>query len=155
MTLRASITRPEEDAAPLAAALIQRGIETSIESLLSIRTLPEAEIDLIGRAGAAVHQRQWRARLRRTGRRKGTRRLARVAGASRSATPPRAPRRAAGFTQVESAAGNVESLAELAAERNSIRKKGPLFHAAGSAVAGDLAGMLERARLRASPEHDL
>ena len=37
MTLRALITRPEEDAAPLAAALIQRGIETSIESLLSIR----------------------------------------------------------------------------------------------------------------------
>ena len=48
MTLRALITRPEEDAAPLAAALIQRGIETSIESLLSIRTLPEAEIDLSG-----------------------------------------------------------------------------------------------------------
>jgi uroporphyrinogen-III synthase len=48
MTLRALITRPEEDAAPLAAALNQRGIETTIESLLSIRTLTDAELDLSG-----------------------------------------------------------------------------------------------------------
>ena len=49
--------------------------------------------------------------------------------------------RAAGFTDVESAAGNVESLAELAAAKLD-PQKGALFHAAGSAVAGDLAGLL-------------
>src|SRR5882724_6752731 len=48
MTLRALVTRPEEDAAPLAAALAERGIDVTLEPLLAIRPLPEAPIDLAG-----------------------------------------------------------------------------------------------------------
>ncbi len=140
MTLRALITRPEEDAAPLAAALIQRGIETSIESLLSIRTLPEADIDLSGVQAMLFTSAN------------GVRAFAELAAAKGLAAWRELPvlavgdatartARAAGFTQVESAAGNVESLAELAAAKLD-PQKGPLFHAAGSAVAGDLAGIL-------------
>ncbi len=140
MTLRALITRPEEDAAPLAAALIQRGIETSIESLLSIRTLPEAEIDLAGVQALLFTSAN------------GVRAFAELAAAKGLAGWRDLPvlavgdatartARAAGFTDVESAAGNVESLAELAAAKLD-PQKGPLFHGAGSAVAGDLAGIL-------------
>jgi hypothetical protein len=49
--------------------------------------------------------------------------------------------RAAGFTRVESAGGDVEDLARLVGARLD-PKGGPLFHGAGSAVAGDLAGLL-------------
>lgn len=140
MTLRALITRPEEDAAPLAAALIQRGIETSIESLLSIRTLPDAEIDLSGVQAMLFTSAN------------GVRAFAELAAAKGLAGWRELPvlavgdatartARAAGFTEVESAAGNVESLAELAAAKLD-PQKGALFHAAGSAVAGDLAGLL-------------
>src|SRR5262249_53509748 len=52
--------------------------------------------------------------------------------------------RSAGFRRVESAAGDVAALAKLAVERLD-PKAGALFHAAGSAVAGDLAGLLEQA----------
>lgn len=140
MTLRALITRPEEDAAPLAAALSQRGIETSIESLLTIRTLPEADIDLAGVQAILFTSAN------------GVRALAELAAAKGAAGWREIPvlavgdatartARAAGFAQVSSAAGNIESLAELIAAKLD-PQKGPLFHAAGSAVAGDLAGLL-------------
>jgi uroporphyrinogen-III synthase len=140
MTLRALITRPEEDAAPLAAALSQRGIETSIESLLSIRTLPEADIDLTGVQAILFTSAN------------GVRAFAELAAAKGAAGWREIPvlavgdatartARAAGFAQVGSAAGNIESLAELVAAKLD-PQKGPLFHAAGSAVAGDLAGLL-------------
>ena len=48
MTLRALVTRPEEDAAPLAAALAERGIEVTVEPLLAIRPIADAPIDLAG-----------------------------------------------------------------------------------------------------------
>ncbi|MFM9844177.1 MAG: uroporphyrinogen-III synthase [Dongiaceae bacterium] len=140
MTLRALITRPEEDAAPLAAALIQRGIETSIESLLSIRTLPETEIDLSGVQAmlfTSANGVRAFAELAAAKGLVGWRELPVLAVGDATARTARA----AGFTEVESAAGNVESLAELAAAKLD-PQKGPLFHAAGSAVAGDLAGLL-------------
>jgi hypothetical protein len=46
MPLTALITRPEEDARPLAEALAARGVATVIEPLLAIRPLPEAASDL-------------------------------------------------------------------------------------------------------------
>ena len=52
--------------------------------------------------------------------------------------------RGAGFATVESAGGDVEDLAALAAKRLRTAD-GPLFHAAASAVAGDLKGALETA----------
>ena len=44
--MRILITRPIEDAKPLADALAERGIEVLIEPLLEIRHLEDAEIDL-------------------------------------------------------------------------------------------------------------
>ena len=46
--MRILITRPIEDARPLADALEQRGVEVLIEPLLEIRHLEDAEIDLEG-----------------------------------------------------------------------------------------------------------
>src|SRR5262245_14637602 len=140
MTLRALITRPEEDAAPLAAALNQRGIETTIESLLAIRTLTDAELDLSGVQAILFTSAN------------GVRAFAELAAAKSAAGWREIPAlavgdatartaRAAGFAQVAAAGGNVESLAELVSAKLD-PQKGPLFHAAGSAVAGDLAGLL-------------
>jgi uroporphyrinogen-III synthase len=143
MTLRALVTRPEEDAAPLAAALAERGIDVTLEPLLSIRPLPEAPIDLTGVQALLFTSAN------------GVRSFAELAGARDlpgwrelpvfavgNATAAAAHN--AGFTTVESAAGDVAALAKLAAERLD-PKAGALFHAAGSAVAGDLAGLLEQA----------
>src|SRR4051794_10180748 len=46
MPLTVLITRPEEDARPLAEALASRGVATVIEPLLAIRPLPGAAADL-------------------------------------------------------------------------------------------------------------
>ncbi|MCY3671143.1 MAG: uroporphyrinogen-III synthase, partial [Alphaproteobacteria bacterium] len=58
---------------------------------------------------------------------------------------------AAGFRRVESAAGDGEALARLAAARCE-RSAGPLLHASGEAVAGDLAGDLAEAGFRVRRE---
>ena len=63
--MRILITRPIEDAKPLADALAERGIDVLIEPLLEIRHAGGCRDRSRRRAGAAVHQRQWRARLRR------------------------------------------------------------------------------------------
>jgi uroporphyrinogen-III synthase len=143
MTLRALVTRPEEEAAPLAAALAERGINVTIEPLLSIRPLPEAPIDLAGvQALLFTSANGVRSFAELAGGRDlaGWRELPVFAVGDATATAARN----AGFARVESAAGDVAALAKLVAERLDA-KAGALFHAAGSAVAGDLAGLLERA----------
>ena len=143
MTLRALVTRPEEDAAPLAAALAERGIDVTLEPLLAIRPLAEAPIDLVGVQALLFTSAN------------GVRSFAELAGARGLAgwrelpvfavgNATAAAAHSAGFARVESAAGDVAALAKLAAERLD-PKAGALFHAAGSAVAGDLAGLLEQA----------
>ncbi len=143
MTLRALVTRPEEDAAPLAAALAERGIDVTLEPLLAIRPLPEAPIDLAGVQALLFTSAN------------GVRSFAELAGARDLAGWRELPAFAVGnataaaahnvgFTRVDSAAGDVATLAKLVAERLD-PKAGALFHAAGSAVAGDLAGLLEQA----------
>jgi uroporphyrinogen-III synthase len=140
MTLRALVTRPEEDAAPLAAALAERGIEVTVEPLLAIRPIADAPIDLAGvqallftsangaRCFAALAAERGIAGWRELP-------VFTVGDASAAAA------RAAGFGRVESAGGDVTALAKLVVDRLD-RKGGALFHAAGSAVAGDLAGQL-------------
>lgn len=143
MTLRALVTRPEDDAAPLAAALAERGIDVTVEPLLAIRPIPDADIDLDGVQALLFTSAN------------GVRSFAELAGtrdlvgwqelpvfAVGNATAEAS--RSAGFTRVESAAGDVAALARLVAERLD-PQAGALFHAAGSAVAGDLAGLLEQA----------
>jgi uroporphyrinogen-III synthase len=143
MTLRALVTRPEEDAAPLAAALAERSIDVTLEPLLSIQPLPEAPIDLAGvQALLFTSANGVRSFAELAGGRDlaGWRELPVFAVGNATATAARS----AGFARVESAAGDVAALAKLAAERLD-PKAGALFHAAGSAVAGDLAGLLEQA----------
>ena len=143
MTLRALVTRPEEDAAPLAQALAERGIDVTLEPLLSIRPLPEAPIDLAGVQAllftSANGVRSF-AELASGRDLKGWRELPAFAVGNATATAARN----AGFAKIESAAGDVAALARLVAERLD-PKAGALFHGAGSAVAGDLAGLLEQA----------
>ncbi|HEV8678187.1 MAG TPA: uroporphyrinogen-III synthase, partial [Stellaceae bacterium] len=143
MTLRALVTRPEEDAAPLAAALAERGIDVTLEPLLAIRPLAEAPIDLTGvQALLFTSANGVRSFAELAGGRglAGWRELPAFAVGNATA----AAAHSAGFARVESAAGDVAALAKLAAERLD-PKAGALFHAAGSAVAGDLAGLLEQA----------
>ena len=135
--IQALITRPEEDAATLADALRQRGVEVSIEPLLSIRTLPGVAIDLEGvqallftssngvRAFAELSQRRDMPCFT-------------VGDATAAAA------RSAGFARVESAGGDVRDLARLVSEKLQ-PAGGLLFHAAASAVAGDLAAAVEGA----------
>lgn len=136
MTLRALVTRPEEDAAPLAAALAERGIEVTAEPLLTIRLVADAVIDLDGVQALLFTSAN------------GVRAFA---GLSTSRDLPvfavgdatAATAREHGFAQVESAAGDVAALTRLVQSRLN-PSAGALFHAAGSAVAGDLAGLLEQ-----------
>ena len=138
MALSALITRPEEDAQPLADALAARGIATLIEPLLAIAPLPAAAEQLAGdlagvqailftsangvRAFAALSPR---------------RDIGVLAVGDATATTARA----VGFGAVESAGGDVKDLARLVKQRLK-PEGGALFHAAGSAVAGDLAQLL-------------
>src|SRR6185295_14407462 len=133
--MRILITRPIEDARPLADALEERGIEVLIEPLLEIRHLDDAEIDLDGvqallftsangvRAFAALSPRR-------------ELKVFTVGDGSADAA------RQAGFPNVESAKGDVEALAALVVDRLKA-EDGILFHAAGTVTAGDLKTRLE------------
>src|SRR5688572_2030116 len=133
--MRILITRPIEDARPLADALEERGIAVLIEPLLEIRHLDDAEIDLTGvqallftsangvRAFAALSPRR-------------DLKVFTVGDGSADAA------RQAGFATVESAKGDVEALAALVVDRLKA-EDGTLFHAAGTVTASDLKTRLE------------
>lgn len=132
--MRAVVTRPREDAEAVARALAERGIEVVIEPLLDIVPVPEAVVDAAGAQGILATSAN------------GIRSLARL-------LPDRAlpvwtvgdasarVARELGYHTVESAGGDVDDLAALVARRCD-SKAGVLLHAAGTAVAGDLAGRL-------------
>lgn len=135
--MRALITRPQEDAAPLAEALSARGIEAQIEPLLTIKPIAGATIDLDGvQAVLFTSANGVRAFSKLTPRRD----LPAYAVGDGSA----ASAKAAGFAKVESAGGDASALASLVCDRLQ-PQNGILFHAAGSITAGDLAGDLEKA----------
>lgn len=135
--MRALITRPEEDAAPLAQALADRQVEVAVEPLLAIRVLDDVAVDLDGvQALLFTSANGVRAFAARSARRDIG--VLTVGEASAEAA------RAAGFAHVESAGGDVGDLVRLVKERLD-PKAGALFHAAGSVVAGDLAGQLTEA----------
>lgn len=134
--LRVLITRPAEDAAPLADRLRAEGFDPLIEPLLVIRPTGEA-LALDGVQAVLLTSAN------------GVRALA-------AATPRRDPAllavgdataraaRAAGFGSVESAGGDVADLARLAMRRCA-PDRGALLHVSGHDVAGDLAGQLGKA----------
>src|SRR5262245_34044162 len=135
--MRILITRPQEDSALLAEKLKARGHDILIEPMLQIRLRQDVKIDLSGvqavlftsangvRAFAAIEKRRDL--------------LALAVGDTTAAAA-----RGAGFTQVESAGGNVGDLDRLVQARLK-PEGGALLHVAASVVAGDLAGLLGKA----------
>lgn len=139
--MKVLITRPQPEAARLAAALTARGFEPVVEPLLDIRFFPEggAQLQPALRGAQAVIFTSAN----------GVRAFA-AATPTRSipafAVGPATARAArdAGFPLVMSAAGTVGALARLVIDR--VRPEGgALIHAAARDRAGDLAGSLRAA----------
>ncbi|MAF94397.1 MAG: uroporphyrinogen III synthase [Rhodospirillaceae bacterium] len=135
--MRLLITRPREDAEPLAALLRQRGIETALEPLMSIVDSCTPDPGLSGVQALLITSANG---IRAFARRVAERGIAVCAVGDASA-------RAAGdlgFGDVASASGDVEALAAMVkADRDP--NAGALLHVAGTDVAGDLSGLLEAA----------
>ncbi|MDX5367361.1 MAG: uroporphyrinogen-III synthase [Alphaproteobacteria bacterium] len=134
--MRLLVTRPERESKALAAELEARGHEVTIAPLLSIRYLDDVSLP----------QRGWQALLVTSA--NGARALGRLADAALKKVPvlavgeaSAAAARAEGFSDVRAAEGDVHALDALAA-RVLYPAGGPLFHAAGSVLAGDLKAML-------------
>jgi uroporphyrinogen-III synthase len=134
MALTALITRPDDDAEPLAAALIARGITVVREPLLAVKPVADATVDLEGVQALLFTSANGVRAFANLSQRRDLPVFAVGDNTARTA-------RATGFDNVESAAGAVDDLARLVARRLD-SKRGALFHAAGSAMAGDLAGLL-------------
>ncbi len=138
---RALITRPREDSAALAEALKRRGIEPVSAPMMTVAYVP-AEIEDAFEACQAVlftSRNGVRALCRLTQRRD------RTAYAVGDGTADAA--RENGFASVRSAGGDSRDLARLVADTLK-PENGPLLHAAGATVAGDLSGALEKAGFR-------
>jgi uroporphyrinogen-III synthase len=135
--MHALITRPLEDAKPLAELLAGRGVECTVEPLLEIAPHPEAIIDLEGvRALLFTSANGVRAFAAKSARRD----LKVLTVGDGSATVARE----VGFSDVTAAGGDVDALAALVI-RDLDPTAGPLFHGAASVLAGDLQGKLEQA----------
>jgi uroporphyrinogen-III synthase len=132
--LRALVTRPREDSESVARALESRGLDVMIEPLLDIEPVADAVVDASGVQGILVTSANG---IRALARLHSDRALPVWAVGDSSA----AVARALGYTSVESAGGDVETLADLVAGKVD-PAKGALLHAAGSVNAGDLAGRL-------------
>jgi len=139
--MKVLVTRAEGEAEKLAARLAERGHQSVIENLLTIRFRPEAA------RGIAPFLEGVQAVLFTSA--NGVRAFAEAserrdfpALAVGDATAGAA--RAVGFADVTSAGGAVEDLAKLVIGHLK-PKDGALFHAAASVTAGDLQGLLEAA----------
>jgi len=133
--MTALVTRPAVDAEPVAAALRARGIETIVDPVLDIRPRRAVSVALDGvQAILATSANGVRSLAAAT-----TRRDLPLFAVG-EATAVRA--RDAGFADVAAADGDAASLAALVAARCK-PSGGTLLHVAGSAVARDLAGLLD------------
>jgi uroporphyrinogen-III synthase len=135
LRMRVLITRPIEDAKPLADALAERGVDVLIEPLLEVTPLADVEIDLQGVQALLFTSANGVRAFAAASPRRSLRVFAVGDGSAEAA-------RRAGFEDVESAKGDVEALAALVVDR--LRPEdGLLFHAAGTVTAGDLKSRLE------------
>ena len=132
--MRALITRPKEDSTAIAERLGQLGIEPVIEPLMTVEPVADARLDLDGVQAILLTSRNGARALAGATERRDV-----VVYAVGDSTAEMA--RELGFESVESAGGDNESLAELVRQRLK-PGDGTLLHAAGAAVAGDLAGTL-------------
>jgi uroporphyrinogen-III synthase len=133
---RILITRPRPDAEPLADSLHQYGFETLIEPILDIDYIPGPAFDLDGVQALLMTS----ANGVRAFATRDTHRHHRVFAVGEATAKTATD---AGFDSVEAAGGDVESLATLVNARLD-PTQGGVFHPAGSAVAGDLGGILSR-----------
>ncbi|MFA7430877.1 MAG: uroporphyrinogen-III synthase [Rhodospirillaceae bacterium] len=135
--MRAVVTRPVEDAERIAAPLRDRGADVLFEPLLTIEPFTGVQVDATGIQAYLLTSAN------------GVRALAAVPGVDLSipalavGDQTASVARELGFASVRAAEGDVTSLAALV---RAVLKPddGPLLHAAGSHVAGDLAGDLGR-----------
>ena len=132
--MRALVTRPREDSQPVAALLRQRGLEVVVEPLLEIVPLDDVVLDLDGVQGVLATSANG---IRALARRHPDRALPVWAVGDASARAARE----LGYAQVESAGGDVASLADLVKARID-PEGGALVHAAAAKLAGDLGGAL-------------
>jgi uroporphyrinogen-III synthase len=135
--MHALITRPLEDAKPLADLLQARSVDCVVEPLLEIVAKPDAEVDLDGVQALLFTSANGVRAFAAHSTRRDLKVLTVGDGSAEAA-------RAAGFTDVTAAAGDVDALAALATSRLD-PKAGALFHGAASVLAGDLQGKLEAA----------
>ena len=131
--MRVLITRPRLDAVRLATALAARGVESVAAPLMDVVFTP-APVPLDGVQAILVTSANGARALAAATPRRDVRVLA-VGRASADAA------RNEGFASVASADGDVHALAALA-RRTLDRQAGALLHAAGTDLAGDLAGTL-------------
>jgi uroporphyrinogen-III synthase len=137
--MRLLLTRPREDSEALAEVLRLRGHQTLIEPLLSIAYEIGVPVDLDGVQAILVTSANGARALAAIDERRELPVFAVGDASARAAIE-------AGFATVESARGDVESLADLVT-RSLDATAGAVLHVAGSQVAGDLAGRLEAAGL--------
>lgn len=131
------ITRPREDAEPLADLLEGHGFATLIEPLLEITMVDGPAFDLSGiQALVMTSANGVRAFTHRDSRRDLPVYAVGMATAAEAT--------AAGFQRVTTAGGNVDALAAALTE-NLDPIQGPIFHPAGSVQAGDLGTALRQA----------
>jgi uroporphyrinogen-III synthase len=135
--MRILLARPREDAERLAPKLTARGHEVLIEPLINVVPVPGASVPLDGVQAVLLTSANGARAFATASDRRDLQVLA-VGDATAEAA------RGVGFAKVESAGGDVRDLARLARTKLD-PAKGALLHAAGSAVAGDLAGTLEAA----------
>jgi uroporphyrinogen-III synthase len=139
--VKALVTRPLGDAAPLVRALADRGIEAILAPLLAIAPLADTErrlTDALIGAQALLFTSANGARLFAASSPRRELPVFAVGDASAAAA------RIAGFRAVTSAGGDVSDLAHLVAAKLA-PQHGALVHAAGSVVAGELGAALEAA----------
>lgn len=131
------VTRPADDAADFSDRLAACGVEPVLAPLIEIRFDPDLSLDLFDvQAVLLTSANGARALAGAT-----TERHVHVVAVGPATA---AAARQAGFTEVKVAGGDVDRLA--ATVRSGLRPQdGPLLHVAGSTVAGDLRGTLEKA----------
>ena len=135
--MRVLVTRPLEDALPLAESLRANSIEPVMEPLLAIHPLPDVTIDLNGvQAVLATSSNGVRVLAEITSRRDVP--LFAVGNTTAETA------RTAGFETVEPAGGDVDTLARLVRDRLDPEGE-PLVHVTGTVTAGDLGAALEAA----------
>ncbi len=135
--MRLLITRPQEDASPVADLLRARGFDVVIEPLMTIRYETTEPVVLSGVQGVLITSANGVRALARVTELRDVPLLAVGAASARAA-------RDLGFEQVAESGGDVAALADVAQTRFD-PQIGPLIHVAGTVTAGDLGGQLETA----------